>query len=155
MAHGPIDQSGQGSAAKRRVRHVAARYSIARGYAAPVARVRPLRTASLPVPRGSGSFGPAGRSLRDYGPDHTQAPSGNGKSSSGVCEKKWPDDRSDRDACVGRVSEYSETAWLSRAPDTARFKFSLTIRLIACTTRKSPKPTAFWCLFGSVPPAAV
>jgi hypothetical protein len=31
----------------------------------------------------------------------------------------------------------------------------LTICLIACTTRKSPKPTAFWCLFGSVPPAAV
>jgi hypothetical protein len=31
----------------------------------------------------------------------------------------------------------------------------LTIRLIACTTRKSPKSTAFWCLFGSVPPAAV
>ena len=155
MAHGPIDQSGQGSAAERRVRHVAARYSVVRSYATPVARVRPLRAASLPVPGGSGSSGPAGRSLRDYSPDHTQAPGGDGKSSSGVCEKKWPDDRSDRDACVGRVSEYSETAWLSRAPDTARFKFSLTIRLIACTTRKSPKSTAFWCLFGSVPPAAV
>ena len=155
MAHGAIDQSGQGSAAERRVRHVAARYSVARGNAAAVARVRPLRSASLPIPAGSGSSGPAGRSLRDYGPDHTQGPGGDGKSSSGICEKKWPDDRSDRDACVGRVSEDSETAWLSRAPDTARFKFSLTIRLIACTSRKSPKPTAFWCLFGSVPPAAV
>lgn len=155
MAHGPIDQSGQGSAAERRVRHDTARNSVARGDAAPFARVRPLRAAGLPVPGGSSSSGPAGRSLRDYGSDHTQAPGGDSKSSSGVCEKKWPDDRSDRDACVGRVSEYSETAWLSRAPDTARFKFSLTIRLIACTTRKSRRPTAFWCLFGSVPPAAV
>jgi hypothetical protein len=31
----------------------------------------------------------------------------------------------------------------------------LIIRLIAYTTRKSPKPTAFWCLFGNVPPVAV
>jgi hypothetical protein len=28
-------------------------------------------------------------------------------------------------------------------PDTARFKFSLTIRLTACTIRSSPKPTVF------------
>jgi hypothetical protein len=155
MAHDPINQSGQGSAAERRVHHVAARYSVARGDAAPVPRVRPLRAASLPVPGGSGSSGQSGGGLRSHGPDHAQASGGDGKSSSGLCEKKWSDDRSDRDACVGRVSEYSEKAWLIRAPDTARFKFSLTIRLIACTTRKSPKPTVFWCPFGSVPSAAV
>ena len=154
MAHGSIDQSGQGAAAKRRVRHVAARYSVVRSYAAPVARVRPLRAASLPVPGGSCSSGPAGRSLRSYGPDHSQAPGGDGKSSSGVCEKKWPDDRSDRNACVGCVSEYSEKAWLSRAPDAVGLKFSLTIRLIAYTIRNSPKLTVFWCPSGSVPSAA-
>jgi hypothetical protein len=155
MANGPIDQSGQGSAAERRLCLVAARYSVARGNAAPIARVRPLRAASLPVSGGGGSSGSAGRGLRSYGPDHAQASCGNGKSSSGLCEKKWPDDWNNRDTCVGGVSACSEKAWLSRAQDTARFKFSLTIRLIACTTRKSPKPTVFWCLFGSVPSAAV
>jgi hypothetical protein len=27
--------------------------------------------------------------------------------------------------------------------------------LIACTTRSSPRPTVFWCRFGSAPSAAV
>ena len=109
---------------------------------------------ALPVPGGGGSSGSAGRSLRSYGPDHAQASSGDGKSSSGLCEKKWPDDWNNRDTCVGGVSACSEKAWLSRAQDAGRFKFSLTIRLIACTIRKSPKPTVFWRLFGSVPSAA-
>jgi hypothetical protein len=30
----------------------------------------------------------------------------------------------------------------------------LTICLIGCTTRSSPRPTAFLCLFGSAPSAA-
>ena len=154
MANGKIDQSGQGSAAERGLRLVAARYPVARGNAAPIARVRPFRAASLPVPGGGGSSGSAGRSLRSYGSDHAQASSGDGKSSSGLCEKKWPYDRDNRDTCVGGVSACSEKAWLSRAQDAGRFKFSLTIRLIACTIRKSPKPTVFWRLFGSVPSAA-
>jgi len=155
MTNGAIDQSGQGSAVERRLRHAPAKCAVARGHAAFIPRVQPIGTPSLSVPGGSDPSEPAGRSFRGYGANHTQAPGGDGESSSGVCEKKWRDDRSDRHACVGRVSEYSETAWLSRVPDTARFKFSLTIRLIACTTRKSPKPTAFWCPFGSVPPAPV
>jgi hypothetical protein len=153
MANGPIDQSRQGSAAERRARHVAAQYSLARGDATAVARVRPFRAASLPVSGGSGSFGPAGRSLRSYGPDHAQASGGDGASSSGLCEKKWSDDRSDRDTSAGRVSEYSEKACLRSAPDTGRLKFSLTIRLIVCTIRSSPRPTVFWCPLGSVPSA--
>jgi hypothetical protein len=150
MAHGKIDQSGQGSAAELRLRLVAARYSIARSKAAPIARVRPFRAASLPVPGGSDPSEPAGGSLRSYGADHAQAPGGNGTFATGLCEKKWPDDRSGRDTCVGRVSEYSEKAWLSRAPDAGRLKFCLTIRLIACTIRNSPRPTVFWFPFGSV-----
>jgi hypothetical protein len=150
MTHGPIDQSGQGSAAERCARHVAAQYSVTRGGATAIARVRPFRAASLPVSEGSESFRPSGRSLRSYGPDHAQASGGDGTSSSGLCEKKWSDDRSDRDTCAGRVSEYSEKAWLRPAPDTGRPKFSLTIRLIVCTIRSSPKPTVFWCPLGNV-----
>jgi hypothetical protein len=155
MTNGPIDQGGEGSATERRVRHIAARYSVARGNAAAIARVRPFRAASLPVPGGGGRSGSARRNLRSCGPDHAQASGRDGDSSSGICEKKWPDAWNNRDTCVGGVSTYSEKAWLSRAQDTARFKFSLTIRLIAYTIRKSPKLTAFWCPFGSVPPAAV
>ena len=72
-----------------------------------------------------------------------------------VCEEQWADYRSDRDTRVGRVSEYSEKAWLSRAKRTARFRFALTMYLIACTIQSSPRPTVFWCPFGSVALAAV
>jgi hypothetical protein len=37
----------------------------------------------------------------------------------------------------------------------AHFKFTLTMRLTACTIRSSSRPTVFWCPFGSVPSAAV
>jgi hypothetical protein len=153
MTHGPIDQSGQGSATERSARHVAAQCSVARGDATAISSVRPFRAASLPVSGGSDSSGPAGRSLRSYGPDHTQASGGDGTSSSGLCEKKRSDDGSDRDPCVGHVSEYSEKAWLSPAPDTGRLKFSLTIRLIVCTIRSSPRPIASWCPLGNDPSA--
>src|SRR5271157_3425345 len=76
------------------------------------------------------------------------------RQASGVCEKQLADDRCDRDASVGRVSEYSEKAWLSRAERAAGFKFTLTICLIACTTRSSPRPTVFLCPFGSAPSVA-
>src|SRR6202023_3067463 len=101
--------------------------SVAQGHAAPFARVRTVRTSSLSVPPGSDPSGPAGRSLRGNGADDAQTPGGNGTSSSGVCEKQWADDRCDRDTRVGRVSEYSEKAWLSRAQRTAHFKFTSTI----------------------------
>jgi hypothetical protein len=154
MTGDPIHQSRQGSSAECRLRDVG-QSSLAQGHAAPCAKVRPVRTSSLPVPRASDPSGPAGRSLRGHGADHAQTPDGNGASSSGVCEKQWADDGCDRDPRVGRVSEYSEKAWLSCAQRAARFKFRLTIGLIGCTTRSWRRPTVFWCRFGSVPSAAV
>ena len=73
----------------------------------------------------------------------------------GLCEKQWPDHRSDRYTRIGRVSRYSEKAWLSRAHPTARFKFTLNMYLIACTNQNSSRPTVFWCPIGSVPLAGV
>src|SRR5260370_17040162 len=119
MANGPIDQSGQGSAVERRLRHAAGPCSVARGNAALIARVRPVRTSSLPVPRGSDTSEPAGRSFRGYGADHTQAPGGNGTSSSCLCEEQWANYRSDRQTRVGPVSEDSEKAWVSPPKTTA------------------------------------
>jgi hypothetical protein len=155
MTDGPIHQSGQGAAAERRLRHARGRCSVVRSNAALITGVRPVRTSSLPVPGRSDTSRPAGRSFQSYSADHTQASGGNSTSSSGLCEEQWSDYRSDRDARVGRVSEYSEKAWLSRAERTARFRFGLTMCLIDCTIRSSRRPTAFWCLFESVPLAAV
>src|SRR5258708_20897838 len=95
MTNDPIDQSGQGSATERRLRHAAGPCSVARGNAALIARVRPVRTSGLPVPGGSETSEPAGRSFRDYGADHTQAPSGNSTSSARLCEEQWADYRRD------------------------------------------------------------
>src|SRR5664279_1556657 len=155
MTDGTIDQSGEGSAAERRLRHAPGQGSVARGNATLSARVRPVRTSGVPVPGGGDSSGTAGRSFRGYGADHTQAPCGNSTSSAGIREKEWADNRRDRDTRVGRVSECSEKAWLSRAQDMASFKFTLTMRLIACATRSWPRPTVFWCPFGSVRSAAL
>ena len=150
MTDGTIDQSGEGSAAKPRLQHAPGQGSIARGKAALVARVRPVRTSGIPVSGRSDTSGRAGRSFRDYGTDYTQASGGHGAYSASLCEEQWADDRRDRDTCVGRVSEYSEKAWLSRAQGTALSKSRLTIGLIDCTTRSSRRPTAFWCRCGSV-----
>src|SRR5664279_4786585 len=109
----------------------------------------------IPVSGRSDPSGRAGRSLRDYGTDYAQASGGHGTYSASLCEEQWADDRRDRDTCVGHVSKYSEKAWLSRAKGTALSKFTLTICLIACTTRSSRRPTVFWCRFGSVRLATV
>src|SRR6266403_2399955 len=77
MTDVPINQTGQGSSAERRLRD-AGQCSAVRGQAAPFAKVRPVRTSSLPVPGGSDPSGPAGRSLRGYGADDAQTAGGNG-----------------------------------------------------------------------------
>ena len=155
MTDGPIDQNGQGSAVERRLRHAPGQCIVARGHAALVSRVRPVRTSGIPVPRRSAKAPSTGRSFRGYSAHYTQASFEYGASFAGICEKQWADDRNDRDTRVGQVPEYSEKAWLSRVQDMARFKFTLTMRLIAGTTRSWPRPTVFWCLFGSAPSAAV
>jgi hypothetical protein len=155
MTDGTINQSSQGSATERRLRHAAGQCSVARGNAAPIARVRPVRTSSVPVSGRSAKARPSDRSIRSYGTDHTQAPGRNSTSFADLCEKQWADDRNDRYPRVGRVSEHSEKAWLSRAKRAARFRLALTMCLIACTMQSSPRPTVFWCPFGSDPSAAV
>ena len=52
-------------------------------------------------------------------------------------------------------AQSGEVSVMSGAPRSARFKFTLSICLTACTILSSPKPTVFWYLSGSVPSAAV
>ncbi len=151
MTDGSFDQSGQGSAVEHRSRPARAPYRVARGGAAFVTGVRPVRASSIPVPGGSLPPRPAGRSHGGYGADHAQASAEHSTSVAEVCEKQWPDYRSDRDTRVERVSRCSKKAWLSRAQGAARFKSTSTMRLIACASRNSPKPTIFWCPVGSAP----
>lgn len=150
MAVGTVDQNEQGSATECRIRHASAEYCLAQGHATFIERVWSLRTSSIPVLGGSDPIGPACRSLGDYGADHTQAPRENSAPFASVREKQWADHRIDCDSRVGRVSWYSEKTWLSRAPRTARFKFALTMYLIACTTLSSLRLTAFLCRSESV-----
>jgi hypothetical protein len=149
MTDDSIDQSGQGSTVEHRSRSARAPYRVARSGAAFVTRVRPVRASSIPVPGGSLSARPTGRSHGGYGADHAQASAEHSTSVAEVCEKQWPDYRSNRDARVERVSGCSKKAWLSRAQEAARFKSTSTMRLIACASRSSPKPTIFWCPVGS------
>ncbi len=155
MASGPIEQSGQGSAVERRLRHASAKYAIGQSHAALVREVRPVRTPKLSLPEGSGPSKPAGRSLRGYGANHAQAPGGHCTPATEIREEQWAYDRSGCDSRVCGVSKYSENAWLSRAPRTAHYKYMLSICLTACTIPSLPKPTVFWCLFESVLSAAV
>ena len=150
MTGGPINQGGQGAATECCIRHAAAPYCLTRSPAAFIARVRSFRTSGISVPGGSDPFERAGRSLRVYAADYDQAPGGNGTSFTGLREKQWADHRSDRNPRVGRVSRWdSEEAWVSRAHCTARFKFTLTIHLIACSSQNSRRPTIFWCPLGN------
>ena len=145
MTDDSIDQGGQGSTVEHRSRSARAPYRVARGGAAFVARVRPVRASSIPVPGGSLPSRPAGRSHGGYGADDAQASAEHRTSVAEVCEKQWPDYRSNRDTRVERVSRCSKKAWLSRAQEAAGFKSTSTMRLIACASRSSPKPTTYWC----------
>src|SRR5438552_7097352 len=152
MTDGSFDQSGQSSAVEHRSRPARAPYRVARGGAAFVTGVRPVRASSIPVPRGSLPPRPAGRSHGGYGADHAQASAEHSTSVAEVCEKQRSDYRSDRDTRVERVSSCSKKACLSSAQGAARFQSTSTMRLIACASRNSPKPTIFWCPVGSAPP---
>jgi hypothetical protein len=154
MADDAVNQSGQGSATECRIFHASAEYRLDQGHAGFIARVRSLRTSGVSVPGGSDPSGRAGRSFRDYSADHDQTPRENSASFASVRKKQRADHRGDCDSRVGFVSRYSEKTWLSRAHCTARFKFTLTLYLIACTIQSSLRLTAFLSRFESVRLAA-
>jgi hypothetical protein len=149
MTSDALNQSGKGSTAERRPGPTPASYCIARGSAALVRRARSVRASSISVPEGSLPARSTGRSHRGYSADHGQASAEHGGTAAEVREKQWPDHWSDRGRRVERVSRCSKKAWLSRAPKAAHFKSTLTMRLIACSSQSSRRPTIFWCPLGS------
>jgi Reverse transcriptase (RNA-dependent DNA polymerase) len=155
MTYGALDQSGKGSAAERRSWPTPASCRFAPSGTALVTRVRSVRTSSISVPGGSLPARSAGRSPRAYSADHVEASAEHGGTAAEAREKQWPDHGSDRDRRGERVSRCSKKAWLSRAPKAAHCKFTFPIRLIACSSQSSRKPTIFWSPRGSAPSAGV
>src|ERR1035438_2164362 len=92
-------------------RHVALPEAVQR-----FSRVRTVRTSSISVPGGGLRTGSTGGSYGGYGSGHDEASATHGGTAAEVREKQWPDDWSDRERRVERISKYSEKAWLSRGP---------------------------------------
>ncbi len=155
MTYGAFDQGGKGSAAERRSWPSPASCCFTPSSTALVTRVRSVRASSISVPGGSVPARSAGRSPRAYSADHVEASAEHGGTAAEVREKQWPDHRSDSDRRVERVSRCSKKAWLSRTQRAAHCKSTFLIRLIACSSQSSRKPTIFWCPLGSAPSAGV
>src|SRR5438876_365331 len=153
MAHDAFDQSGKGSAAERRSWFASAPSRAARSSAAAVTRVRFVRASSISLPGRSLPARSTRRSSRGHGADHVEASAAYGGTSPEVREKQRTDHRSGRDWRVACVSTHSKKAWLSRVQKAAHFKSTFPIRLIACSSRSSRRPTIFWCPVASAPSA--
>src|SRR6266496_6158653 len=153
MTYGAFDQSGKGSAAERGAWSAPASSCAFRSSATVVTRVRFVRASSLSLPGGSLSARSSGRSSRGHGAGHVEASAAYGGTSPEVREKQRTDHWSNRDRRVECVSTHSKKAWLSRVPKAAHFKSTFPIRLIACSSRNSRRPTIFWCPVASAPSA--
>jgi retron-type reverse transcriptase len=149
MTDDAFDQIGKGSAAERRSWPAPASCCFTRSGTALVTRIRSVRASSISVLGGSVPARSAGRSSRAYSADHVEASAEHGGTAAEVREKQWPDHWSDRDRRGERVSRCSKKAWLSRAPKAAHCKFTFPIRLIACSSQSSRRPTIFWSPRGS------
>jgi hypothetical protein len=155
MTDDAFDQSGKGSAAERRSWPTPASCCFTRSGAALVTRVRSVRASSISVPGGSVRARSAGRSPGAHRADHVEASAEHGGTAAEVREKQGPDHWGDRDRRGERVSRCSKKTWLSRAPKAAHCKSTFPIRLIACSSPNSRKPTIFWSPCGSAPSAGV
>ncbi len=153
MAHDAFDQSGKSSAAERRSWFAPASSCAARSSAALVTRVRFIRASSISLPGRSLPARTTRRSSRGYGADHVEASAAYRGTSPEVREKQRTDHWSNRERRVAGVSSHAKKAWLSRVKKAAHFKSTLPIRLIACSSRSSHRPTIFWCPVVSAPSA--
>ena len=153
MAHDALDQSGKGSAAERSSRPTSASCCTPRSGVAVVTRVRFVRASSISLPEGSLPTRSTSRSSRDHGAGHVEASTTHRGTAPKVREKQRSDYRSDRKRRVECVSTHSKKAWLSRVEKAAHFKSTFPIRLIACSSRSSRRPTIFWCPVANAPSA--
>lgn len=149
MAYDALDYRGKSSQAERSSWTSGAACSSARSHAAPLPHVSVVNTPVISV---SGSGLPArsaGGSSRGVGACHVETPAARRGAATEVCQKQRTDDGLDRGRFPRRVPAKTECAWLSRVPKAACSKFTLTMSLIACANRNSPRPTIFLSLLDS------
>jgi len=144
MAKGALNQGRESSPNECRSWPAAAWSRAARGSASPVTGVRFVRAPSISLPGRSLPAGSACKSSRSHSIGHLETSAPDRRTAPKICEKQRSHHRSDRD-CRGKcVSAHSKEAWLSRIERAAIFKFMFPIRLIACSSRSSRRPTRFW-----------
>src|SRR6266496_3531903 len=155
MAHDAFafDQSGKSSGAERRSWFDPASSCAARSSAAAVTRVRFVRAPSISLLGRSLPARSTCRSSRGHSADHVEASAAYGGTPPEVREKQRTDHGSNRDRGVECISTHSKKAWLSRVQKAAHFTSTFPIRLIACSSRSSRRPTIFWCPVASAPSA--
>ena len=153
MAHDAFDQSGKSSATECCSWFAPASSCAARSSAAVVTPVRFVRAPSISLPGRRLPARSTCRSSRGHSADHVEASAAYGGTPPEVREKQRTDHWSNRDRRVECVSTHSKKAWLSRVPKAAHFKSTFPIRLIACSSRSSRRPTIFWCPVASAPSA--
>jgi hypothetical protein len=151
MAYEALHKGGKGSEAERCSWAPGAAGGIARGHAAPFSYVEVVGAPGISVSAGCLSARSTGRSRRNHGADHVEAPAANCGTAAWACQKQRINDGRHRHRGAQNVPANKEDAWLSGAAKAARSKSTLLMLLIACSSRNSPKPTPFWFPLESAP----
>ena len=149
MAYGALHKSRTRSEAERSSCTAGAGCCLARSHAAPFPFVPIVWTPGIPVFAGGLPTRSASRSGGSHGSDHVEAPATDRGVTAQLCQKQRHNDGCYRDGRARGVPANKETAWLSRVPNAACSKSTLTMSLIACSSRSSPRPMRFWCPLGS------
>jgi hypothetical protein len=144
MTYAALHPNGEGPEVERCSCSPRAACEITRGHAAPCFQLRAIAPPGISVSAASLPAETSRRSSRGHGADHVEAPAAHRRTAAEACQKQWPDDGVDRDRCIASFPANKEEAWLSRAKKAALWKFTLTMSLIACSSRSSARPTIFW-----------
>ena len=144
MADGALDQSGQGSTPERRSWSASASNCAFRCSAAVVTRVRFIGAPSISLSARGLAARASRRDSRGYHTGHLETSPTDCGIATEICERQWPDHRSDCDRGLKYLPGSAKEAWLSRVEEAATFKSKFPIRLIACSSRSSRKLTRFW-----------
>lgn len=149
MAYASFHENGEGSAVERCPGFAATAGCTTGSGTALFSCVRVVQAPSLSVFKGSFSARSTSGDYSGYDTGHLEAPAANRRSATQACETPRIDDRKHRNRGIASVPGNAEEAWLRRALKAAHSKSTLTMFLIACSSRSSSRPTTFWRPLGS------
>lgn len=149
MAYDAFHESGESSAAERCLGFAATAGCANGSHASHFTYIRIVQAPGLSIFKGSFPARQASGDSSGYDTGHLEAPAADHRSATQACETPRIDDRRHRNRGIASVPWNAEEAWLRRAQKAARSKSTLTMFLIACSSRSSSRPTTFWCPLGS------